>query len=359
MTPLDFLREEVANVKRALNDTLRHDYGPGQGREYYVECAGRLAAIEAIVSTLGTSDPRTVHALFNELRQLSSWILLIERSHLGEFSWPFADELKEMAVALLSETNLRGDIVKPLIHVVAEAEGYQIQYETQTATASSRQPFVVIAFQRSLKHHALFHCLFGHELGHTALQTSSVGAVLNSQVISAFTSAGPLKNNTELNKWATTFAAGKTIEDEYRESWLEELSCDLFGLVLFGPAFLASHRTYLSPLASDPYYIDFSGPTHPPYAVRHKMLRRALELLGWHLPITTEEFEKEFVTYLLYDPFQSEALLFNDTQLMMAIAGNRQVIAPLGRLAYSPTTAEELRDLVCMLREKFHPCMRI
>lgn len=126
MTPLDFLREEVANVRNALNDTLRHDYGPGQGREYYVECADRLAGIEFIVASSAASDPRTIHALFHELRQLSSWISLIERSHLGEFSWPFADELKEMAVKLLSERNLKGDLVKPLIYVVAEAEGYQI-----------------------------------------------------------------------------------------------------------------------------------------------------------------------------------------------------------------------------------------
>lgn len=201
MTPLEFLSEEVDNVKRALNDTLRHDYGPGQGREYYDECADRLAEIEATVARTATADRPTIRDLFNELRQLSSWILLIERSHLGEFSWPFADELEKMAVTLLSETNLKGEVVKPLIHVVAEADGYQIQYETQTATATSKHPFVVIAFQRSLKHHALFHCLFGHELGHTALQTSSAGAVLNSQVIAALTSLGPLSSNAELNKW--------------------------------------------------------------------------------------------------------------------------------------------------------------
>lgn len=191
-----------------------------------------------------------------------------------------------MAVALLSETNLRGDVVKPLIHVIGEAEGYQIQYETQTATASSRHPFVVITFQRSLKHHALFHCLFGHELGHTALQTPSAGSVLNSHVIAAFTSSGPLSSIAAMNRWAKS-PAGKDIEEAYRESWLEELSCDLFCLVLFGPAFLAAHRTYLSPLDPDPYYIDFSGPTHPPYAVRQKMLRRRWSFSVGTIPLHT------------------------------------------------------------------------
>ena len=168
MTPFEFLQEELGNVQRALNETLRYDYGPEQGREYYEECADRLAEIKTDVGAIDPADLQTVQTLFNELSQLCSWMLLIERSHLGEFSWPFAEALKAIATTLLSETNLKGEQVKPLIHVVAEGEGYQIVYESQTATASSRKPFVVVAFQRSLKYHALFHCLFGHELGHTA-----------------------------------------------------------------------------------------------------------------------------------------------------------------------------------------------
>jgi hypothetical protein len=114
VTPLEFLREEVGNVELALNETLRYDYGPEQGREYYKECADRLSEIKATGFATQPADLRTIQALLNELRQLSSWILLIERSHLGEFSWPFADELKGMAIALLSERNLKGDLVNLL-----------------------------------------------------------------------------------------------------------------------------------------------------------------------------------------------------------------------------------------------------
>lgn len=85
------------------------------------------------------------------------------------------------------------------------------------------------------------------------------------------------------------------------------------------------------------------------------MLRRALELLGWHTPITTEEFEREFLAYLLDDPFRPEALVFDDAQLNQAIAGIQQVIAPLGRLAYSPITADELSALVYMLASQVPP----
>ena len=49
MTPLEFLNEEVGNVERTLNETLRYDYGPEQGREYYKECADRLSEIKATV----------------------------------------------------------------------------------------------------------------------------------------------------------------------------------------------------------------------------------------------------------------------------------------------------------------------
>jgi hypothetical protein len=147
------------------------------------------------------------------------------------------------------------------------------------------------------------------------------------------------------------------IEDEYRESWLDELSCDLFGLILFGPAFLAAHRTYLSHLDPDPRHIDFSGPTHPPYAVRHKMLRRALELLKWHMPITNDEFERDFLGYLLHDPYLPWASVFDDNQLNRAIAGIQQVIRPLGRLAYSRVTAEQLRELVSRLARQLPPVL--
>jgi hypothetical protein len=138
---------------------------------------------------------------------------------------------------------------------------------------------------------------------------------------------------------------------------LDELSCDLFGLILFGPAFLAAHRTYLSHLGPDPHHIDFTGPTHPPYAVRQKMLRRALELLNWHLPITPDEFEREFLGYLLNDPYRPWALVFNDHQLNQAISGIQQVIRPLARLAYSRVTAEQFRGLVSRLARQLPPVL--
>jgi hypothetical protein len=60
MTPLEYLREEFDGVKRALGETLRHDYGPARGRDYYNECGARLEKIKAAISGIGTTDFQTI-----------------------------------------------------------------------------------------------------------------------------------------------------------------------------------------------------------------------------------------------------------------------------------------------------------
>src|SRR5262249_49411621 len=108
MTPIEFLRQEFDNVERALHDTLRYDYGPERSKPYYEECAARLARINASISKIKPSDRQTIRDRLDELSALSVWISLIERSRLGEFSWPFADELQTIATALLPQKNLSG-----------------------------------------------------------------------------------------------------------------------------------------------------------------------------------------------------------------------------------------------------------
>ena len=87
MQPKEFLVEEHANVKRVLDETLRFDYGPPElTRDYYEECAARLEIIEKEIARVSAAD---VSALLWELSELAKWISYIERSRLGEFSWPF------------------------------------------------------------------------------------------------------------------------------------------------------------------------------------------------------------------------------------------------------------------------------
>jgi hypothetical protein len=379
MTPLDFLSEEFRNVERALFETLRYDYGPERSKDYFDECASRLAEISKALPGIAPTDTPTIAAQMNQLGLLAGWISLIERSHLGEFSWPFADEIRRIAENLLAEKHLKGHDLKPIVHVVSEGRGYRIVNERLTATTSSRR-LVVVAFPRTLKHHVLLHTIFGHELGHTALYTVGPGSVLKRQVVRALISSGPLRDLAAMNTWlhdagappevkaeltryAQTQGAKFAFTEQLRDSWLVELICDLFGLLLFGPSFLGAHRALLQSMGPSPFHLGLGLPTHPPYAIRHKMLARALFLLHWNIPLstpahgTTHEAEKSFVQYISDDPFPPWAAVFDDGQLGAAIAGIQLVFAPNSGLNHSPSSAATVVELVDRLRRGLPPIL--
>src|SRR5262245_49935231 len=145
MRPREFLTEEFENVRRVLDETLRFDYGPAHlTRGYYEECAGRLAVIKSDIARVSDAD---ICALLYERAKRSIYISFIERLRLGEFSWPFAEEIRKIAKPRLSETLLSGQPIEPIIHVIAAGEGYQIQYEDISVTVKSR--FAIVAFPRS------------------------------------------------------------------------------------------------------------------------------------------------------------------------------------------------------------------
>jgi hypothetical protein len=378
MTPYEFLCEEFGNVSRALSETLRRDYGPNRSSEYFTECANRLRLIEGILPGLANADAQTIAAYLKQLTQLASWISLIERSHLGEFSWPFADELREIAIALFTEKNLAGDPLQPIIHVVAEGQGYKIVNEGQVPAQTGRQRFAVVAFPRSLKHHVLLHTIFGHELCHTALFTTVAGAALTAKVVAPLTHDGPMSNEEALNAWLYSgqaplevqnglaaiqhrTGAAYQIRDAFRKSWVVELICDLFGLLLFGPSFLAAHRALLEPLHPSPYDFSAVQPTHPPYALRQRLLVQALRLLGWHIPICDpgegdiHQAEAAFVEYIKSDPHSEWAGVFHDDQVSAAIVGIKEVLSPVPQLAYERGSAEVVAHLVRNIRSGIPP----
>jgi hypothetical protein len=383
MTPLEFLQEEFDNVERALGETLRYDYGPEQSRPYYDECAARLARIKTAIPKILPGDSRTIRDRLDELSSLATWISLIERSHLGEFSWPFAEELRDMARVLLTEKNLKGASVSPIIHIIAEGEGYQIFYERQVPTPSSEHRFAVIMFPRPLKHHVLLHAIFGHELGHTALHTTGSGGagnILQSDVMTALTASGPMASAKNATSWLNETAAPAELkrdlgaylaqsgqayafDDYFRQSWLDELICDLFGLMLFGPGFLASHQALLKPTHPNPYEIALLEHTHPPCAVRHKMLVRTTQLLKWDQPVTTKVdnpchgMERDLLNYALTDTYSSWSVLFSDSQLKRAIKGVKKLLSTYGPLGYRQPDADTLVDLIEQLAKRLPPVL--
>jgi hypothetical protein len=373
MTPLEFLREEFDNVERALHETLRHEYGPERSSEYYTECTARLGEIKKAIQLVGPNDLQIISDHLNELSALATWISLIERSHLGEFSWPFADELRRMATELLPEQTLKGDWLDPIIHIVAEGQGYRIIYEQQVPAASGRRRFVVVAFPRSLKHHVLLHSIFGHELCHTALYTTDTGSTLQTNVMAVLKNSSALLDTASASNWlgdrnapaevrsilqayATIVGQAFILTDHYLEKWLIELTCDLFGLILFGPSFLAAHRVILQPMHPSPYTFDFSFPTHPPYAIRHRMLVQAMRILGWDQPVLTagntlRNSEVELIQYLLDDAYPAWATVFDDTQLRAAIAGTQALFQAHTLIGYVPTNDNTLSKLInCIVK---------
>jgi hypothetical protein len=319
-----------------------------------------------------------IAALLNELSLLANWISLIERSHLGEFSWPFAEELNRIARSILSETDMSGMQLEPIIHVVAEGLGYRIIYEPRVPAASGRRRFVIVAFPRSLKHNVLLHSIFGHEICHTAIYTTTAGGVLHGSVVPALTAAGPLRSEADVNTWLhdgnapqevknlladfqSMFGQPFGLPDAYREQWLIELICDLFGLILFGPAFLAAHKALLLPMHPLSYGVDLMEPTHPPYAVRHKMLVRAMHLIGWNAPVTTATHgliyngEKELLAYLLDDPYVGWASVFTDGQLRQAIGSIQTFFQSQPGIGHSRSKPEQLTALVGLLNRGIPP----
>jgi hypothetical protein len=377
MTPGDFLLEQAKNVEQALTETLRYDYGPKPTWDYYKECRERLDRIKHAITNTSPSDLVGIEARLDELSYLCIWISLIERSRLGEFSWPFAEALRRMAETLLTETSLSGLATPPIVHVVSDAEGYLIHYETPSA--SSKHRFAFIAFPRPLKHHVLLHSLFGHELGHTALHSVGAGTILQRDVLAPLERAGPLASlpsmmqwlndanaptqvKRELRQYHSTYHQQYSFLDHHRSQWLDEMICDLFGLMLFGPGFVAAHFVYLRPMHANPYELGLSDSTHPPYATRQRLLVQAMRIAGWDQPVANDAqdgdcrlAEEELFRHTLIDQYDNWATIFSDAQINAAIAGIKNVFAAYGGLGYVKPEPQAVSQLVGRLKRRLPP----
>lgn len=364
----DFLVEEYDSVETALNETLRHDYGPSRSSDYFQECRTRLAEIKESIDENESMDGATVATLLRSLSALGSRICLIERSRLGEFSWPFAEAIREISVRLFVRTNLDGKDYPPIVHVIAEGMHYQIVNDVQPPVGKHR--IMIVAFPRQLKHHVLLHALFGHELGHTAASTprnvrNDPGRIIATRVMGAL-SQGPLRDETQATAWlaskdapSSIAAQIKTVQNfKFREEWLRnwrtEIFCDLFGLLLFGPCFAAAHRMILEPLSADPASFDLNKSTHPPFSVRRHAIVRAIKLLGWDKPVCASshqlirEAETTFLTYATDIDADAGTWpdIFTDGQIGSAFAALNEIFSPHVHVAFSRPDPLQLAELV-------------
>lgn len=361
MQRIDFLREEHASVARALREALRHDYGPERSSDFYSECESRLATIADAIEANPGMDPVEVANQLEALASVGSRVALLERSHLGEFSWPFAYAIREIAERLFREDEASGPST-PIVHVVAEGIGYHIWDDD--LDSMFRHRIMIVAFPRHLRHHVLLHTIFGHELCHPALKGGQAMDTLFDRVLPAMV-RGPLRDEGAFVAWLgrgdapervrRLVAAGLAITDEQLQNWCFELLCDLFGLVLFGPAFAAAHRMILEPLHPPPEDYSFSSATHPPYPLRKRLIADAMRLLDWLRPTVDEEgpergAEEKLLAYAGGDAPDAWNRLVDDADLREMLDALAEIFAPFPGLAYSrpdgAKTAELLGRLV-------------
>lgn len=371
MTPLDYLREEFENVSTTLKETLRHDFGPSDGKAYFNECKRRLETLKRQIDKIVEPADERIPDQLDALAGIANRVSLIERSHLGEFSWPFAEAIRMLANGLVVEKDLKGEFSPHIVHMIAEGTGYHIRTERHPDRLAKRR-LAIVAFPRQLKHHVLMHALFGHELGHAAFFTNVAGAKCQSLVIPELRKKGPLQNVTTLTEWLNGEAApdivkervkrlaGHPIRSAQLEQWALELMCDLFGLLTFGPAFVAAHRTLLEPSSHSPHDVELKNSTHPPLAVRRAMLVKAMRLLGWDKPTITEagavqEAEKAMIEYVMECPDDKWCDIFEDAQLKSAIEKLTTVFEGNERLQAHPPDGELTSKLVHRLSKRLPP----
>ena len=271
-TAKDFLAQECANLKGVLEETLRFKYGlEGTGsKEFFEECQARLTFLADEVSKADESNHDLLQNISALLNGLTSLISRIERSSIGEYSWPFVEELKRIATAICTEPTLTNPKTPPQIYVLAGGglDAYAIHPEVNRPSGSSKRIHTII-FPRTLKHFVLLHAILGHEVGHAMWRCSQHQNALRMIVNQHLFNAGVFSNPAETAAWLysanapdrvkqiLTVQAARGVNEKNFFSvaaswlaWIEEILCDFIGLVTFGPSFIAAECNLL--YACDP-----------------------------------------------------------------------------------------------------------
>lgn len=378
MDPFLYVQEEYENVARALAESLRFDYGPGQTVDYYEECRFRLEGIKLELDGLRAKGDARISGVVGQLWDLANRLTLIERSHLGEFSWPFADAIRKIACSLLSEEEGLEGKLEPIIHMIAEGTSYQISNE-RVMGVNKRRRLYTVAFPRQLKHHVLMHALFGHELGHATFYSPKpqsdlfgVGNPPSRRIVSILRREGPLQNCASATAWLTSptapepvrirvAAARSTITESNLDHWVVELICDLFGLAIFGPAFAAAHRTYLEPSCRSHHEIEIEKKSHPAYAIRRNTIVGALKSQKWLVPVSAPSdpeiltAELSFLNYIGEEAFGDWADVFTVDQLSESMDVIREYFQSTATPMASRPDGDMLAELVRRLTRHLPP----
>ena len=375
MNSKEFLLQECENVRATLRDVLRHDYSAGSSAEFYNEFCERLAFLEYLLKPTDSDDVSALATFAGELSLLSTIVHHMERSHAGEFPWPFTEYLQSLATPLCKE-NLAQNEGEPIIRVYAEGglDSYQINLENDLSQLNIGRRIFTIVFPRTLRHHVLLHAIFGHEIGHAAWTIPKHKADLMDKVLKPLRAAGPLNSTSQATAWLGNDpgAPGPIVDLRNQDpdstqidgnklnSWFQEFMCDLFGLVTFGGSFLAAHQTLL--LALDPTGHRW-GPYHPPYICRKAVLWRACKHLKWdELPASLHEpgLRADVVAFMnsysgTTAPGRWEDV-FTQDQVAAAVEALRTFLSAAGTSCFNMPDESTLSSFVGMLTNHIPPC---
>jgi hypothetical protein len=377
MSPKSVLLEECDNVRDLLNKTLRHDYGIDGSVDFYEECAARL---DYLAAELGKIDERDLAALsvhVAPLNELSQLICRIERSSLGQYCWPFVEELKAISASICTERTIDSDKSPLKVYVLAEGgrDSYAIAAEKRRPTCAKRR-LLTIQFPKSLKHFVLLHSVLGHEIGHAIWQSTNHENTLRQNAVSHLRHAGG-QFEIPQSTAAWLYAANAPPEvpaflakidpriNQHNiigswivwESWLEELLCDLVGLVTFGPSFVAAQCKLF-------YSLDLTGmqvgPRHPLVAWRVNLMRRGARLLGFDASPPEGHPSRQTVTefWSYVDSFVKADAWFNilsDQELLLALKGVQDLLTAHSPAAFVMPKFDVLEKLTSRVRNLVPP----
>jgi hypothetical protein len=377
----EFLLHELENVERTLQDTLRHNYPPGTSAEFYTECTLRIGRLRTAIDALSVTDTDALEEYGMYVSEISLQVSMIERSHLGEFSWPFAQRLEEIALELCKEPGPKNPL-PPIIQILADGgiASYRIYTEWYWPSSLRFQRILHIVFPRTNKYHVLLHAIFGHEIGHAAYAIPSLESALDKNVFTPLFAGTPLADVGSAQKWIEDSSRPSEVDrfmhfvweanqrhdftflgrNNYSlEQWHQELFCDLFGLMMFGPTFAGAMNALLGSM--NPRGESISE-THPPFACRANLIVRALRRLGYLNHSATGDAELDAAVASTASYFQRVPSsnpwyeLFTDKNVDDAIAGIHAILSPIPKALYTNPAAADLVHVVSNLRRGVPPC---
>jgi hypothetical protein len=275
LSPKRRLLLDLQNVSKTLRETLRYRYNKIDTAAFYDECRLRVARLERLISHVDDKDTAGLAELWSALNTLSVRITDIERSHLEEFSWPFAEALKRISFEVCQE-----------VLFLFRAEGGLCSYAVRPEPFGPgvfKRRINSVVFPRALKDSVLLHVIIGHEFGHAALasQPGPLRGILQRLVADSILLDPPALFSWCSKNMGVKFEVEKGYLEQQASQWAQEFFCDLFGLVTMGPCFLPAFQASLETPAfrhpaAQPRYV----PSHPPLEARAVALLYAARSLA-------------------------------------------------------------------------------